>query len=133
MTGDTGELLRDVADAMCRNDLERFLELHTPDAEIFPLVVSLEGGSYRGQEGLRRFWEDIHGAFDDWCPQLENIREVGGVTVVAICLRGRGRDSGIAVERHVWQVGVVRESKLARWRIYTSEGEAFEAAGRGGP
>ncbi len=122
------ELVRDVADALCRHDLDRFLERHTPDAEIFPLIVTLEGGSYRGVEGLRRFWSDIHGAFDEWCPHVEDLREVDGATVSRVHLRGRGRGGGVDIERDVWHVGVVRDGRLAWWRICTSEKEAAEVA-----
>jgi hypothetical protein len=45
-----------------------FVELHDAECEILPRIVAVEGGSYRGHDGLRAYLRDMRAAFTDWVP-----------------------------------------------------------------
>ena len=95
-----------------------------------PLIARVEtDGSYRGLEGVRSFWNDIHGAFTDWVPVPEHAREFGDTLIVTLHLRGQGTDSGIRIDRRVWQAVKLQNGLAVWWAIFPSEAEALEAAG----
>ena len=130
MSQENVEIARQAAESLADGDFDTWLGLHAPECEFAPLIVGVEGGEpYRGHDGCRAFWEDIHAAFVEWRPQIERARECGDAAVVTIRFQGRGRDSGIPVDQLVWQVFRTKDGKAVWWRIYASEREALEAAG----
>jgi ketosteroid isomerase-like protein len=111
-------------------DLDALVALHDPQCEISPLIAHMEtGGSYRGLEGVRRFWDDIHGAFTDWLPVPEDAREFGDTLIVKLHFRGRGTGSGVRIDRPVWQAVKLQDGRAVWWAIFVSETEALEAVG----
>jgi ketosteroid isomerase-like protein len=120
---------RRLYEAFERNDLDGLLALHDPQCEISPVIAQLEaGGSYRGLDGVRAFWRDLHEAFPDWVPAPEEGRELGDTLIVKLHFHGRGLDSGAAVDRVVWQAVRLRNGRAVWWAIYFTEAEALEAA-----
>jgi ketosteroid isomerase-like protein len=129
------ELVYRAHDAFNRRDLEAFVALADPDVEIFPLTVELEGvTSYRGHDGLRRWWKDLLAVFPDFRSEVEDVRALGHVTVARARLRGHGIESEAFFEQPIWQVVEWRDGKALWWRAVLSESEALEAArlSRGG-
>ena len=128
MSRETVEIARDTADALGAGDFDAWLALHSDDCEFMPLIVGVEGGEpYRGRDGCRAFWADIHGAFSDWRSEVENVRAHGDGAVLCLRLHGRGRDSGLPVDRRIWQAFKSRDGKAAWWCIYETEQEALDA------
>ena len=122
--------VRGVYDAFKRRDLDDLVALHHADCEISPLIVRVDGGHpYRGHAGIREFWGTVHGAFENWLPEPEEVREYGDTLIVGLRFRGRGRDSGVPVDRHVWQAVKLRDERAVWWAIYPTRAEALEAAG----
>ena len=128
MSRQTVEIARDAAEALGAGDFDTWLALHSDACEFVPLIVGVEGGEpYRGHDGCRAFWADIHGAFEGWRSEVEEVRDGGEGAVLALRLHGRGRDSGLPVDRRVWQAFKTRDGKAVWWCIYGSEQEALDA------
>jgi ketosteroid isomerase-like protein len=127
---ETRAQIQEAFEAMARKDLDAWLALHHPDAEISPHTVAVEGRPYRGHAEIREYWMELHASFDEWHPELRRIRDLGGIYLVDLQLRGRGRDSGVTIDQPVWQLIRIRAGKAAWWRIFSSEAEALEFAGR---
>jgi ketosteroid isomerase-like protein len=128
MPRQTVEIARDAAEALGAGDFDSWLSLHSDDCEFVPLIVGVEGGEpYRGHDGCRAFWADIHGAFEGWRSEVVEVRDCGDAAVLALRLHGRGRDSGLPVDRRVWQTFRARDGKAVWWCIYGSEQEALDA------
>ena len=60
---DTVERIQQGVEAFNRRDIEGAMAPLDPDVELVPLRAVLEGGSYHGLDGLRRFLEDMG---EDW-------------------------------------------------------------------
>jgi ketosteroid isomerase-like protein len=62
------EELREVAgsalDALNRGDIDRFLVWMDPDVEFTSMIAEAEGETFRGHEGVRRWWHNVREAFD---------------------------------------------------------------------
>ena len=85
--------------------------------------------SFRGQDGVRRWWDDMLSAFPDIGMEVLEARDLGDLTLTATRIRGHGAGSDVLVEQTLWQVSEWRDKKCVWWGSYASEREALEAAG----
>jgi len=130
MSQENVELQYRAADAFNRRDLDAILALADPDVEFTSRLVRVEGGRpYRGHDGLRSWWEDLLGVYPDFRGEIEDVRDLGDVTVARLRVRGHGTGSDAPVEQTAWFVIEWRNNKAIWWRVVLSESEALEAAG----
>jgi ketosteroid isomerase-like protein len=131
MSQENVELIYRANDAFNRRDLDAFLALVDPDAEVTSPIAELEGGRpYRGHDGIRSWWEDLLGVSPDVNTEVDEVRDLGDVTVARVRLRGRGIESDAPLDQTTWQVAEWRYKKcVVRLRIFLSEADALEAAG----
>ena len=87
------------------------------------------GGVYTGHEGAGRWWENLLGVFPDFRAEIDEVQDLGDVTVTRLRLRGQGMESDAPMEQTNWQATEWREKKAIWWRTFRSEAEALEAAG----
>lgn len=129
MSQENARVLDQMYDAVRRGDLDRFVALHDPNAEVIPLILDIEGGSYHGHEGLRRFWSEIHTAFPDWHWEVERteLYDEGALVTLRIC--GRAKGSGVTIDQRAWHVVKLRHGTIVWWRVFRAEAEALKAAG----
>jgi ketosteroid isomerase-like protein len=116
-------------DAYNERDVERILALTHPDCELVPFRAQLEGTSYRGHEGVRRFVRDME---DDWQALMIEPAEMvahGDVVVVTGQVKGTGRTSGVAIDFVAGVVVELRDELVFRIRSYNDPDEARRAAG----
>ena len=90
---------------------------------------SWRAGSYRGHNGIRKWWMDILEVFPDFSIEIQEVRDLGNVTVARQSNRGRGTGSDALTEATVWTVTEWRHGRGVWARVCGSEAEALEAAG----
>ena len=127
MSQENVEIVRSTFEAFQRRDLDAFLGCFDPDVEYRSLVLEVEG-TYRGHEGMRRWWEGILTVFPDWSPEVVDSRDLGQQVVSRVRAEGRGTGSGISVDRDIWHLGEVRDGRLRWSAFFRTEDEALEAA-----
>jgi len=115
-------------DAFNRRDVDAFLALMDDDVEAEPLNVAMEGGLH-GQDGMRRWWENVLGIFPDWNGEVVEVRDLGDLTVGALHLRAHGADSDVPLDQTIWMAARWRRGKCVWWRTFNSRDEALEAVG----
>jgi ketosteroid isomerase-like protein len=115
-------------DAFNRRDLDAFLELTHEEVEVETRLAAMEGG-YHGHEGTRRWWSDLLDVLPDYTVEVEEVRDLGDVTVAHLRARGHGDASATPVVETVWQLVRWRDGKCVWWRNFSTEAEALEAAG----
>src|SRR5438874_181751 len=131
MSRENVELTYRLYEAVTRRDLDALLAVMDEDVELVSVLVSVEGG-YRGQDGIRRWWQHIYDAFSDYPVEVENVRDLGDRTLAALHLHGHGLDSGAPIDQSLWQVVEWRHAKALRLESFRTEAEALEAAGLSG-
>jgi len=130
-TMDATEVIQLAATLFNRRDVERFDELFTPDAELLPAAISgVEGRSFRGQDGARRFFEEVASDWERFEVSIVEVRDLGDRALGLGRVAARGRGSGIEVDQELAVVCDMRGSKIARWQSYFSHREALEAVGQ---
>ena len=128
MSQENVENYRRAAAAWAGGDLDAALAFADEDAEVFSAVTSMEG-SYRGHEGVRRWWQDLHDSFPDWEPEIGEVRALGDATLAVMHIRGHGGESGAPIDVTLWHLAEWRNGRIVRLSSHASEAEALEAAG----
>jgi ketosteroid isomerase-like protein len=130
MSRENVELVRRGYEAMRNRDLHAVLELIDPEFEGTFRILEVEGATYRGHEGMRRFAEEVWSVFPDWHPEVVSVREVADdVLVLHVRGTGRGVGSGVEVDLTAWHIVKVRDGRVLSTRDYRTEAKALEAVG----
>ena len=128
MSRENVELAHRGYDAFNRRDWDVFLALMDEGVEAESRLVAMEG-SYHGHEGLHRWWNDFLGAFPDYTIEVEELRDLGDVTLTYFRAQGHGAGSDTPLFDPVWQPMRWRNGKCVWWRVCSTEAEALEAVG----
>jgi hypothetical protein len=131
MPRDKVEVARRVTEAFNRRDVDAaFAELATPDFEWYPAIGrALDGGVYRGREGVEKFAADIRENWEELQALPEEFRELGDRVLVFGRLKGRGKSSGAPVDTPYVGILDFRGDRIWRHRVYLDRAEGLRAAG----
>ena len=129
MAQDNIELVRTGFEALREGGVEALLPFIDPEFEVTtPPGLAAEPDTYRGPEGIRRYFESFYEAMDEVNFDAKEFIPVGGRVVVPITLRVRGRTTGIVAEQDVVQIWELRGEKAIRVDVFATLGEAMTAA-----
>ena len=129
MSQENVEQLYRAYDAFNRRDLDAYLARIDPEVEFTPRIMGLEGGFYRGHDGVREWWRTLFAVFPDFTTEILEVRDLGESVIVALRIRGRGVEGGVPIDEVWWQTIKVRDGKATGWKNFGTEAEAREAAG----
>jgi ketosteroid isomerase-like protein len=126
------EVVRQLTAAFNDEDMERILALVGSDFEAeIPPSISTEPDTYRGHDGVRRYFESFHYAMSEVRFYPERFWDQGELVVVDLRLTAKGRQTAIPVEQRIGQIWCVRAGKARAARSYESVSQALRAAGLG--
>jgi ketosteroid isomerase-like protein len=99
------------------------------DTRNYP-TLAVEGGAvFVGREAAietsRRYW----GTWEAYHFDAEELIDAGSSVVGVVRERGRGRGSGVPVERRHAQVWTFRRGRIIRWEVFPDRAAALEAVG----
>jgi ketosteroid isomerase-like protein len=133
MADENVELVRRGFEAMSEGGVDALLPLIDPEFEVTtPASLAAEPDTYRGHEGIRRWFNSFYEAVDRIDFEAREYRSVGAKVVVPFTMRVRGRSTGIEAEQTAVQVWEVRDGKAVGMELYATLEEALEAAGGSG-
>ena len=98
------------------------------NVEVVSRIVAVEGG-LRGHEGVRRWWEEWFAAFPDYKIEIDEVRDLGAVTVAAMRAVAHGAGSEVPLEDATWLAVRWRKGKAVWWQVLYTWEEALEAVG----
>jgi len=124
------EVVRSVLTAISARDRDKALAFAHPEIVVDATRNVFNPATYVGIDGLQRMiaateetWEEIR------TEPLEYI-DAGDRVVVIGWLVGKGRGSGVEVERHTAHVWTVSNGRVVGWELgYTNRHEALKAVG----
>jgi ketosteroid isomerase-like protein len=130
MSQENVETVRQILGAFNSEDLERILSFAHPDLEVeISPEVSTEPDTYRGHDGMRRYFESFRDAMDEIRFEPEQLWDADPSVVVALRLTARGRQTAILVEQRSGGAWTFSDGKVLRIRSYGSATEALQAFG----
>jgi ketosteroid isomerase-like protein len=120
------DVLASWAERVARGDLAE--ELWDPDLEI----VNAEGwaleATYRGREGLRRWWSDVEEAFSDFGMEVDEVTQLDEEHFLTVQrFVGHFRATGIPFDGRWASLLTVRAGRIVRAVGYLTRGRAVRA------
>jgi ketosteroid isomerase-like protein len=105
-------------------------EIFDPEIVWTPAVIGgLEGGSYHGYDGIRRYYADREDVFETGRVDVIECEPVSDDQMIAHVLSsGVGRASGASLEHELWMLARLRNGRVVAWHAFTSRSQALEAA-----
>ena len=102
--------------------------LHADFEMTTPPGLAAEPDTYRGHDGIRRYFESFYDVMDDIRFEVLGYEDLGGGRVLMpSILRARGQATGIEVEQQVVQVWEVRDGLAIRCHVFATAEEARAA------
>ena len=126
MSQENVEMVRAVASAYNRGDLEALMRAYDPAVEFVTLLL----GTHRGKEAIRSVFEENRTNLSGYSLDLEEVIDAGANKVVAVAhLGGAGRVSQIALGDLIAFVATFKDGLIVRQETFRNKEEALEAAG----
>jgi len=130
MSQEKADVAERAMDGFNRRDVDAFIQATTADFEWFPaLGMAVEGGSFRGREGVETYFDGLHATWEEVRLVAESVRDLGESVLWLGRIEGRGRGSGVQVDSPIGAVFDFRGGKVWRARSYLDHAEALRAAG----
>jgi ketosteroid isomerase-like protein len=129
MSQENVEIATQAIDAFNGKDVDAFAALTTPDFEWSPSMVAIEGETYRGPDGIERYFASIDNAWEKFRISRDGFRDLGDLVVMLGRLEGRGKGSGVPVDSSLGMVFDFRGGTISRIRGYLDHAEALGAVG----
>lgn len=130
------DLVRALFEAIGRRDTASVLEFYDRevawDASRAGPGEAFLAGTYHGHDGLRRYFRDWYGAWEDLEYHLDELIDAGEQVISAVSNSARGRASGAEVCFTQFAVWTFRDGKIARVQWFGSRDDALAAAGEPG-
>lgn len=129
MPEDNVEIVKRGFEALDSGGVEAMIALLDPDFEAtVPPELSVEPDTYRGHEGMRRYFAAFEGLEDVRFEFVDGVA-AGDKVVVTMMLRAKGTDTGIPVEQLAHQLWTIRDGRAVRVEAFANKSDALEAAG----
>jgi ketosteroid isomerase-like protein len=128
MSEENVALYRRVIGAYNAGDLDALLALLDPGVKFVARTSGVEGAG-TGHDGVRSWWDDNRGAFEDLHIELDRVVDGGNWVVAAGISHIKGGQSGVALDVPFAQAVEYREDKVVRFESFHTLAEALKAAG----
>jgi ketosteroid isomerase-like protein len=130
MSRENVEALRQGFEAFNSGDLARILAFTHSDSEgEVPPEFSAEPDTYRGHDGIRRYFQSFREVMDEIRFEPQRFWDVGDFVAVEMRVTAKGRLTGIPVEQRIAQVWTIRGGQAVGVRNYLSLSQALESVG----
>ena len=116
-------------EAFNARDVDLLLSVTHPHCEWFPFRAQLEGISYQGHQGVRRFVRDMDEDWETFTIDPVELTARDDVVVAMGHVTGRSRETGLEMDFMAGFVFQLRDDLIQRIRSYSDPAEAREAAG----
>src|SRR6476620_6578173 len=131
MSQENVEIVRGMAAAFNRGDMDAWLEYWTDDIDFRAAEGAPDDrGPINGKDALRAFVQDWLDTFDEFRAEPVELIDAGVDKVIAVMrISGRAKLSGVETDLTYAELSTLRDGKIARGRQYFTRAEALEAAG----
>jgi ketosteroid isomerase-like protein len=130
MSQENVEIVRRAHEALNGADVDALVALCDAAFRLDMSDRVLNPAVYEGHNGIRRFYAEVRDVWASYRWEPEELIESGDQVVALLRSSGRGRGSGIEIERPpTAMVWTVRNKQARSLRFFRDRDEALEAAG----
>jgi ketosteroid isomerase-like protein len=127
MSSQDVEFVRRGFEALSQGGVEALLPFIHPEFEVTtPPQFAAEPDTYRGHEGVRRYFDSFYDAMDEVRFEPSDFRDAQGRVIVPTRLIARGRTTGIETQQDVVLVWALRDGLAIRVEVYATVEAALE-------
>jgi len=131
MSQENVEIVRSAYAVLAEQGVEAVLAFTDPQFEATtPPSLASEPDTYRGHEGVRRWFASFGDAMEGVYFEGQDFTSVGDKVLVETTLHARGRTTGIETEQRAFLVWTLREGMVTRVETFAEQRQALEAAAR---
>src|SRR4051794_15330513 len=124
------ELVRQGFEAMSAGDPDAMMPFIHPEFEVTtPPGLAAEPDTYRGPDGVRRYFDSFYDAMDEIRFEPREFHEAGGRVIVPVTLTAKGRTTGIEARQELVMAWTLRDGQATRVEVFATVDEALAAAG----
>ena len=113
---------------MNNRDVEALVAECDPDFRLDMSDRVLNPHVYEGHEGIRQFVADVHEAWETFTWEPEELVESGDLVLSLIRSTGRGRGSGLELDRRAAMLWTVPADRAVSLRFFRDRAAARQAA-----
>jgi ketosteroid isomerase-like protein len=130
VSNDNLEIVQRGFDAFNEKGVEGIIPLIHSDFEATtPPSLASEPDTYRGRNGIRRWFDSFDEVMDEIRWEPHQFRQVGERVLVEFTLRARGKTTGLDFGQDAVMVWEIRDGKASRLDLFQTLDEALAAAG----
>lgn len=123
------EVVRRIYERLNEGDVDGVIELCSADLEMDMSERVFNPDTYRGEAGIRRFYEGVREAWESYRWDVEDTLVSGDSVVAMLHCHGQSREGGPGVDWRVAWVWRFRSGQPISVRFYREREAALEAAG----
>ena len=129
MASDNLEIVKRGFDAFNENGVDGILPfVHTDFEATTPPELASEPDTYRGHEGVHRWFDSFYEVMDEIRWEPREFIEAGDRIVVDFTLKARGKSTGLEFGQHAFMVWELRDGKAIGLELFPTLEEALAAA-----
>ena len=129
MSQENVEVVRRAHEALNAGNIDELVTLCHQEFELDMSDRVFNPATYQGHDGIRQFFSEVQEVWERYVWEPEEMRDEGAVVVALLRTKGRGRGSGVEIDRKTAMIWTVRDGKALRLRFYREPKEALEAVG----
>jgi ketosteroid isomerase-like protein len=130
MSTENVELVRTTMESFNLDGVDAITDQISPDFETTtPPSLSVEPDTYRGPQGVRRWFDAWEGTMDEVRFDVDELVDAGDRVVAVSRMVARSHTTGLEVEQAVALVWTLRDGRAVRLDPYATREEAVRAVG----
>ena len=123
------ELIERMAERLNAGDLDGWVELYAEDVVFGASAEWPENTSVTGRSGMRQFWEEFSGVWEDVQIQIDKVYEAEDAVVAECHWITRGRASGVEGTMEFVLALWMRDGLIVRGQFYDELSDALDEVG----
>jgi ketosteroid isomerase-like protein len=123
------DIVRRAHVALNRGDAEALAALCAPDFRLDMSDRVFNPAVYSGHDGVRRFVAEVHEVWETFTWEPTDVKEARDVVFALVHSVGRGRGSGLEIDRQSAMLWLIPEETLLALTFYRDPSTARKAAG----
>ena len=129
MSQENVEIVRRIYERLNRGDIEGVVGLCDDDFVMDMSERVFNPDTYRGHDGVRRFYEGVTDAWESYLWDVEEARVTGDSVVAMLHCEGQSHEGGPGVDWRVAWLWKLRRGRAVYVRFYRHRAKALQAAG----
>jgi ketosteroid isomerase-like protein len=130
MSEENVALVRRAYEALNAGDVEGLVSLCDPGFELDMEERVFNPATYRGHDGIRRFYGEVREVWEEFRWDPEELIASEDHVVALLHAHGRGRGSGLEIDRRIAMVWTVAGERAVCLRLYVDPDAARRAVGQ---